>query len=376
MGRFFKLYPREQIRSYLLIDIIAIIFLIYWIFYKDSALGWWGSFGLLLLFLVSFYAGLWQRGAWLLVAVLSGLLSLAVIGIYSGPGILIFSTILADLLGRSKSKVHIAIGSTAIALSYLLVFLIRRESLLENPHTIYLPVIIIQMLYPIVIYIKEKAKSLQGELDAANEQIAQYIQQEERQRIARDLHDTLGQTLMMIKMKSELATKWVDKDPAQAKRELGEILDTSRTALKQVRELVSEMKFISLTDELEHAAKLLHTADIELHIEAPENPPLLSSVEETMLALCVREAMTNIIKHSQAKRCTLTLEFNEQACQIHIADDGVGIRGRSSGGNGIPSIMERMKALGGSFVIAPLPETGTSLTLKLPLHPHHKEDAI
>ncbi|KOR76020.1 sensor histidine kinase [Paenibacillus solani] len=375
MGRFYKLYPREQIKSYLLIDIILTVFLIYRIFYIDSALGWWGSFGLLLLFLVSFYVGLWQRGGWLLVAVLSGLLSLAVLGIYSGPGILVFSIIQADLLGRAKSKIHIAIGSIAIAISYLLVFLIRREPLLENPNTIYLPVMIVQMLYPTVIYIKEKAKSLQGKLDAANEQIAQYIQQEERQRIARDLHDTLGQTLMMIKMKSELATKWVDKDPEQAKRELSEIRDTSRTALKQVRELVSEMKFISLSDELEHAAKLLHTAGIELHIEAPENPPLLSSVEETMLALCVREAMTNIIKHSQAKQCTITLEFNEQAYQIHIADDGVGIRGHS-GGNGIPSITERMKALGGSFVISPQQEAGTSLTLELPLRPQDKEDAI
>ena len=61
---------------------------------------------------------------------------------------------------------------------------------------------------------------------------------------------------MMIKMKSELATKWVDKDPIQAKRELGEILDTSRTALKQVRELVSDMKFISLASELEHSARI------------------------------------------------------------------------------------------------------------------------
>jgi len=375
MGRFFKLYPREQVKSYLLIDIILTVFLIYRIFYIDSALGWWGSFGLLLLFLVSFYVALWQRGGWLLIAVLSALLSLAVLGIYSGPGILVFSIIQADLLGRAKSKIHIAIGSAAIGISYLLVFLIRQESLIENPNTIYLPVMIVLMLYPTVIYIKEKAKSLQGKLDAANEQIAQYIQQEERQRIARDLHDTLGQTLMMIKMKSELATKWVDKDPEQAKQELNEIRDTSRTALKQVRELVSEMKFISLSDELEHAAKLLHTAGIELHIEAPENPPLLSSVEETMLALCVREAMTNIIKHSEAKQCTVTLEFNERAYRIHIADDGVGIRGRS-GGNGFPSIMERMKTLGGSFVIAPLPEAGTELTLKLPLRPHDKEDAI
>lgn len=86
--------------------------------------------------------------------------------------------------------------------------------------------------FPILIYIKEKAKSLQSELDAANKQI---VQQEERQRIARDLHDTLGQTLTMIKLKSELTTRLVDKDSSKAKEELKEILATTRIALKQVR---------------------------------------------------------------------------------------------------------------------------------------------
>ncbi|MDL1163072.1 sensor histidine kinase [Yersinia pestis] len=371
---FYKLYPRDQIKNYLLIDVVLTVFLCYCVFRSDTALGLWGSLLLLLLYFVSFYFALWCRGGLLLAAVLSGLSAIAVFGVYIEPSVLMFGIVFADLLGRSKSKVHIAIGSGAIAISYLLVFLIRQEPLLETSNAIYLPVMIIQTVYPIVIYIKEKAKSLQGELDEANEQIAKYIQQEERQRIARDLHDTLGQTLMMIKMKSELATKWVDKDSAQAKRELSEILDTTRTALKQVRELVSDMKFVSLPSELEHSAKLLHTAGIALSIEDLEKPPLLSSVEETMLALCIREAMTNIIKHSRAKRCTIRLETKDHVYGIHIADDGIGFTGQGEG-NGIPSIMERMKTLGGSSAIAPSPEEGTRVSLKLPLRRHEKEDA-
>lgn len=371
---FYKLYPRDQIKSYLLIDVVLTVFLCYQVFRSDTALGLWGSLLLLLLFLVSFYIALWRRDGWLLAAVLTGLFAIGVLAVYTGPTTLMFGIIFADLLGRSKSKVHIAIGSGAIALSFLLVFVFRKDPLLETSNAIYLPIMIIQSVYPIVIYIKEKAKSLQGELDEANEQIAKYIQQEERQRIARDLHDTLGQTLMMIKMKSELATKWVDKDSVQAKRELSEILDTTRTALKQVRELVSDMKFISLASELEHSAKLLHTAGISLSIENPEKLPLLSSVEETMLALCVREAMTNIIKHSRAKRCTIRLETKDHAFGIQIADDGVGLAGNGDG-NGIPSIMERMKTLGGSFAIAPSPEGGTRVSLNLPLRRHEKEDA-
>jgi len=370
---FHKLYPKDQIKNYLLIDIVLTVFLFYRVLSSETAPGLWGSLLLLLLFLVSFYIALWRRGGWLLAAVLSGQGTLTVLGIFIGPGILLFGILFADLLGKSKAKGQIAIGSAAIALSYLLVFIIRQEPLLKTANAIYLPVMIIQTLYPAIIYIREKAKSLQGELEEANQQIAMYIQQEERQRIARDLHDTLGQTLMMIKMKTELATRWVDKDPAQAKRELGEILDSSRTALKQVRELVSEMKFISLAGELEHSAKLLGTAGIELRIEQPEKSPLLPSVEETMLALCVREAMTNIIKHSRAKRCTIRIEAKDEAYEIHIADDGTGIK-QPDGGNGIPSMKERMKMLGGAFTIAASPTGGTALSLKLPLRQLKKED--
>ncbi|CAM3599802.1 MULTISPECIES: sensor histidine kinase [Paenibacillus] len=370
---FHKLYPLDQIKNYLLIDIVLTVFLCYRVLSSDTALGLWGSLLLLLLVLASFYVALWRRSGWLLAAVLSGQSALAVLGVFTGPSILLFGFIFADLLGKSKSKGQIAIGSAAIALSYLLVSVTRQEPLLENLNAFYLPIMIIHTVYPAIIYIKEKAKSLQGELDEANQQIAMYIQQEERQRIARDLHDTLGQTLMMIKMKSELATRWVDKDPAQAKRELGEILDSSRTALKQVRELVSEMKFISLASELEHSVKLLHTAGIELRIEKPEKSPLLSSVEETMLALCVREAMTNMIKHSRAKRCTIRIEAKDNAYEIYIVDDGIGIT-QPDGGNGIPSMKERMKMLGGSFAIAASPTGGTALSLKLPLRQHKKED--
>ncbi|MCM3786155.1 sensor histidine kinase [Neobacillus mesonae] len=370
---FYKLYPREQIKNYLLIDIVMIVFLSYRVLRSDTALGIWGSLLLLLLFLVSFYVALWRPRGMLLAAVLSGLVSLILLSVFTGPGTMLFGIIFADLLGRSRSVWQIAAGSAVIPLSFILVFVIRQEHLLEASNTIYLPLIIIQTVYPFIIYIKEKAKSLQGELNEANEQIAMYIKQEERHRIARDLHDTLGQTLMMIKMKSELAHKWVDKDTTQAKRELNEILDTSRAALKQVRELVSEMNFISLTAELEHSAKLLNTAGVALITKNQGKSPVLSSVEETMLALCIREAMTNIIKHSQAKQCTIQMEMKEGAYEIHIVDDGIGLTNQG-GGNGIPSIMERMKRIGGSCVISSTSDEGTTIILKLPLCRNEKED--
>jgi two-component system sensor histidine kinase DesK len=143
-------------------------------------------------------------------------------------------------------------------------------------------------------------------------------------------------------------------------------------ALKQVRELVSDMKFISLASEIEHSRKLLHTAGIALTVVEKEKLPLLSSVEETMLALSVREAITNIIKHSQAKQCSIRMETGENYFCVTIIDDGVGLV-KKEGGNGIQSMRERMEALHGSLLIHPSPGQGTAVSLKLPIRQQGKE---
>lgn len=368
-----KIYPRDQMKNYLLIDVIAIVFLCYTILSSRSDLGLLVSLLLLFSFLFSFYIALWYRNIYLLAAVVSGLATLAILGIFIGPNLLIFGFLFADLLGKSESKWHISAGTAAIALMFALVAWWGPDHLFAE-NLIYLPTMVVQMLIPAVLYIRARAASLQGQLDAANEQLEQYALQEERHRIARDLHDTLGQTLTMIKLKSELAAKWIDKNPVQTKEELKDILDTSRIALKQVRELVSEMKFISLTSELAHSRKLLHTAGIELEIVEHGPPPLLSSVEETMMALSMREAITNTIKHSQALHCTILLQAVDSSYTIHISDDGVGLS-HKEGGNGIVSMKERMQALNGTLTVECSPTGGTAVTMMLPLHQLRKESA-
>lgn len=371
---FDKLYPRDQIKNYLLIDLVTTVFFFFLVLRSNTALGLSGSLFLLLAYAAAFYIGLWRRDRYLLGAVLAGLAVLTIIAGFIGFNMLMFGFIFSDLLGRSKSKAQIGIGMAAIALMFVLVSWIRADSLAEPEHLFLLPLAVIQLALPVVIYIKEKAKSLQGELDAANRQLEHYIQQEERQRIARDLHDTLGQTLTMIKLKSELTARWIDKDAAQAKKELNDILASSRTALKQVRELVSEMKFVSLTGELAQARQLLQAAGIELAVEEQGQAPLLSSVEETMIALCVREAVTNMVKHSQADRCSIRLEASDGGYAVYMADNGIGLdRRRNAGGNGLQSMKERMSALGGTFSAEAAAGGGTIISLKLPLRGQRKE---
>lgn len=357
-----KIYPREQIKHYLIIDTASVIFLITMVLGSQS-LPLTMKIAVLLLYLIVFYIALWHRDGRLLVASLVAFVLITLLGILVDPFMLIFGFTFADLLGRAKSKRHIACGIVAIAVMFLTVMYITTDSFLQKESLVLVPIMMFQLVLPILIYFVEKSKNLQAELADVNTQL---VQQEERQRIARDLHDTIGHTLTMIKVKTELTTKLIDRDPSSVKPELHDILATTRTALKQVRELVSEMNFISLQTELIHCQQLLQSANITTPLDNQCPQIVLSSVEETMLALCVREATTNILKHSQAKKCHITIHCHTGQYTLVMKDDGIGLQSQGRG-NGIHSIKERMHMLQGYAMIERDMPTGTSVTLNLPI---------
>lgn len=361
-----KIYPRDQIGRYLVIDVTTIVFLIFIVFRTDATFGMWGKVLFLLLYVIAFYTGLWYRDWRLLAAVLLGLLVLTLFAVFGTISILLFAFTFADLIGRSKSKTHIAIGMSAIAIMFFMVHWKVGDNLSRQDYMILLPVFIVLLLLPILIYIKEKAKGLQGRLDAAHTQIEKYIQQEERHRIARDLHDTLGQTLTMIKLKSELTSRLIDHNADEAKQEVKDISMMARKALHQVREAVSEMRYISLESELETSQALMEGINIELNIEKEGELPLLPSFGETMIALTIREAMTNIMKHSKANQCIVRLMTFDNAFSIQIIDNGIGLRDKGPG-NGIQSMKERMEVVQGTAEVANGSSGGTSVTLILPI---------
>src|SRR5699024_8162374 len=123
------------------------------------------------------------------------------------------------------------------------------------------------ILLPFTIYNRNKQERLEGQLEDANKKISQLMVVEERQRIARDLHDTLGQKLSLIGLKSDLAGKLIDRKPETAKSEISDIHQTARTALKEVREMVSEMKGVKISEEIIRIRQILQAADINLHLE-------------------------------------------------------------------------------------------------------------
>jgi two-component system sensor histidine kinase DesK len=197
-------------------------------------------------------------------------------------------------------------------------------------------------------------------LKLAQHEIAHLATVAERERIARDLHDLLGHTLSLVALKAELAGKLVDREPARARREIGDVERVSREALQQVRATIRGYH-ASLADELARARTLLVAAGVEPAVDAePVAAP--RAVDETA-ALALREAVTNVVRHSGARACRVTVRADGATLRIEVADDGHA-RGADAEGSGLRGMRERVEALGGT--VARRTDRGTTLTITLP----------
>jgi two-component system sensor histidine kinase DesK len=182
---------------------------------------------------------------------------------------------------------------------------------------------------------------------------------EERERVARDVHDVLGHSLTVVTVKAELAERLVDLDPERAKGELAEIQALSRQALAEIRATVGGLRVARLGDELASARTALAGAGIEAHV--PDDPNVVDPRHRTVLAWVLREATTNVVRHSDADACSVELGTN----RLTVRDDGRGIDGRPEG-NGIRGLRERVEAAGGRLAIETGPEGhGTVLEVTL-----------
>ena len=182
---------------------------------------------------------------------------------------------------------------------------------------------------------------------------------EERERVARDVHDVLGHSLTVVTVKAELAERLVDLDPERAKEELAEIQALSRQALAEIRATVGGLRVARLGDELAAARTALAGAGIEAHV--PEDPGVVDPRHRTVLAWVLREATTNVVRHSDADTCWVELATN----RLTVRDDGRGLGGRPEG-NGIRGLRERVGAAGGRLSLETGPEGhGTVLEVTL-----------
>lgn len=222
------------------------------------------------------------------------------------------------------------------------------------------------ILLPFSVRSRKERERLEEKLEFANERIADLVKLEERQRIARDLHDTLGQKLSLIGLKSDLARKLIYKDPEQAARELKSVQQTARTSLNEVRKIVSSMKGIRLKDEIINIKQILEAADITFIYEVEKLPENISLLNENILSMCLKEAVTNVVKHSQAKTCRVDIQELWKEVVITVSDDGT-FQGRDtcfSKGHGLLGMRERLEFANGSLHIDT--KNGTKLTMTIP----------
>lgn len=184
---------------------------------------------------------------------------------------------------------------------------------------------------------------------------------DERDRMARDVHDVLGHTLTVIAVKTELAQRLVDRDPDRARAEIAEIGALSRQSLAEIRSTVSGLRVARLTDELEAARQALAGASIDAHL--PHDVEEVDPRHRITVAWALREAVTNVVRHARARECTVTWG----RATLCVEDDGVGAAGGRFG-NGLTGLRERVTGAGGTLEVGPRPDgTGTRVEVTLPI---------
>ncbi|WP_237700579.1 sensor histidine kinase [Janibacter sp. HTCC2649] len=191
------------------------------------------------------------------------------------------------------------------------------------------------------------------ELIKAHDENADLAVENERTRFARDLHDILGHSLTVITVKAELAQRLLDVDPPRARAELADLERLSRDALADVRRAVEGYRDLSLPGELARARTALAAAEITA--ELPNSTEDVPTALRELFAWTVREGVTNVLRHSNAQRCSVVLT----PTSVEVRDDGGG-PGGSTLGSGLTGLQERASVLGGTVVTRSL-EPGYSL---------------
>ncbi len=188
---------------------------------------------------------------------------------------------------------------------------------------------------------------------AMREENSRLQMEEERGRVARDLHDILGHSLTVISVKADLASRIIDADPKQARAELADIQRLSRDALADVRHTIAGIRELSLPAELARARSALAAAQIEADI--PTAADEVRGEHRDLFAWTVREAVTNVLRHSGADRCWIELSAQE----VRVSDDGRGMAvDQPVEGKGLRGLRERAAQVGARVVTEALEPHG------------------
>jgi len=275
----------------------------------------------------------------------------------------------ANFIGWYRYKTGFKRGLLSLAIVEILPFIvhvIRTKTFFTTAELFYyVPFLIIMLISPFGIRSMNRRMELEKELDRANQKIEELVKREERVRIARDLHDTLGHTLSLLTLKSQLVQRMTAVDPERARIEAKEMEVTSRAALKQVRELVTDMRAATIAEELLQVQQILHAAGITYQYDGDVDFSRVSPFSQNIVSMCVREAATNVVKHSRATHCSISIKLFSEKINIVIRDDGMGVRNNRDFGNGLRGMEERLALIDGALALSN--ENGAVLEINVPI---------
>ncbi|MBW3608949.1 MAG: sensor histidine kinase [Actinobacteria bacterium] len=226
-------------------------------------------------------------------------------------------------------------------------------------------VVLQALMFGVLVLAVRRLAGLVAELDAARARVAELAISEERLRLSRDLHDLLGHNLSVIALKGELARRLIERDePLAAAHEIHDVEAVARQSLQEAREAVRDLRRGSLATELERARDALEAASIEATVRA--DGPLPEAIE-AILGFAVREATTNVIRHSGARRCELAVRQADETVELEVHDDGAGVTDAGGDGSGLRGLGERLAEAGGTLQTGCAPDGGFRLVARVPV---------
>lgn len=317
-----------------------------------------------ILFVVSYLGSLYSNRQWLSnvfwVYILGYTLIMSTMNIYMAMFISYATNLFTwHYSERLLSKRALSLWATCVILLVMVC--------LSTAHIVNKSVVIVMMIFAVAMVVAfnqfMKSEALKKELYEKNHSINLLLAENERNRIGRDLHDTLGHVFAMLSVKSELTLVLLEKENIEhAKKEIVDIQNTTKEAMKNVRELINALTKHSLDDELAILHNMLLMANINLTVN--KKTAYISDDLQHHMAMILRELANNLLKHSQATTCELSIQQDKEQIVIVMQDNGIGFS--TLVGNELKNIKDRLTLIKGNVVISSLHHP-TEIQITIPL---------
>jgi signal transduction histidine kinase len=212
--------------------------------------------------------------------------------------------------------------------------------------------IISTLLTGLALYGIGSLSRLVVQVNHAHDELTRMAVTRERLRVARNLHEVLGRDRSRNAVAGRTAHRFVEEEPDLAKEEVAEVLDTARRAVAKVRAVASGYRRMSLAAEIDSAVSMLEAARIDVHVHLPEQEVQVPPEVDSVLGVALREAVMNVLRHSDAQTCGIRVEATGDRVRLEVANDGAGTVTDPAlvSGSGLGDLAARVEAVGGTVV--------------------------